>query len=130
MSVRRALNYVGRSSRQVIAALLLAGVAPLFAQQSIDSDMPEGQAGQIDEATYLRLRSEHIARLRGVLAGKDPAARGRAVRAMAAQEERVRAMLKSFKTSMGAAGLSGRIWTAIDRKSTRLNSSHIPLSRM
>src|ERR1051326_6281257 len=88
MSVRRALNHVGRSSRQVIAALLLAGVAPLFAQQSIDSDMPEGQAGQIDEATYLRLRSVHIARLRGVLAGKDPAARGRAIRAMAAQEER------------------------------------------
>ena len=53
-----------------------------------DPDRPRGSAGiapfaRIEEKEYLRLRAEHIARLRGMEPGKpfDPMARIRAIRA-------------------------------------------------
>src|SRR6266581_2153493 len=56
-----------------------------------DPDLPPFARGRIDEDTYLRLREEHIARLRGLEPDKpfDPAARGRAMRQMEGQESRL-----------------------------------------
>src|SRR2546427_3477736 len=56
-----------------------------------DPDLPRFAHGRIDEDTYLRLREEHIARLRGLELDKpfDSAARGRAIRQMEGQESRL-----------------------------------------
>jgi hypothetical protein len=55
-----------------------------------DPDLPAFMKGKIDKGEYLRLRAEHINRLRGVERGKpfDPGARGRAIRKMNRQEGR------------------------------------------
>src|SRR2546427_3148116 len=56
-----------------------------------DPDLPPFARGRIDEDTYLRLREEPIARLRGLELDKpfDSGARGRAIRQMEGQESRL-----------------------------------------
>jgi carboxypeptidase family protein/uncharacterized protein DUF4214 len=55
-----------------------------------DPDLPNFMTGKLDKENYLRLREEHINRLRGVEPGEpfDPTARVRAVREMNGQEGR------------------------------------------
>ncbi|HEY3025772.1 MAG TPA: carboxypeptidase regulatory-like domain-containing protein, partial [Pyrinomonadaceae bacterium] len=54
-----------------------------------DPDLPAFMAGKVDKEDYLRLRAEHINKLRGFERGKpfDPGARGRAIRELTRQEE-------------------------------------------
>src|ERR1041385_6059349 len=61
------------------------------AQQSgYDPDLPNFMTGKLDKEDYLRLREEHINRLRGIEPGEpfDPTARVRAIREMNRQEGR------------------------------------------
>ena len=53
-----------------------------------DPDLPAALRGKIDKAEYIRLREEHIHRLRGIEPGRpfDPEARGRAIVQMEDQE--------------------------------------------
>jgi len=57
-------------------------------QEGVDPDLPFFAQGRIDEAKYIRLRDEFIARLRGWDPDRpvDPAARLKAIRQMEAQE--------------------------------------------
>ena len=66
-----------------------------------DPDLPPFARGRIDEDTYLRLREEHIARLRGLEPDKpfDPAARGRAMQTMEDQQTRLRETANDFALS-------------------------------
>src|SRR5262249_16358244 len=52
--------------------------------EDADADLPPGMAWMIDKETYLRLRNEHISRLRGIEPGYllDPGLRTEAVRQM------------------------------------------------
>jgi hypothetical protein len=66
-----------------------------------DPDRPKFLRGNFDEAEYMRLREEHIARLRGVEPDKpfDPTARGRAINQMELQmAELAKAVEKSKGT--------------------------------
>lgn len=53
-------------------------------EEENDPDLPKGHRGNINEAAYLRLRDEYIARLRGIEPGHpfDQGARARAIRQM------------------------------------------------
>ena len=55
-----------------------------------DPDLPAFMAGKINKEDYLRRRTEHINKLRGIHRGRpvDPSARGRAIREMNRQEGR------------------------------------------
>src|SRR5947208_1417811 len=66
-----------------------------------DPDLPPFARRRIDEDTYLRLREEHIARLRGLEPDKpfDPAARGRAMQTMEDQQTRLRETANDFSLS-------------------------------
>jgi photosystem II stability/assembly factor-like uncharacterized protein len=59
-------------------------------QSGDDPDLPNFMTGKLDKEDYLRLREEHINRLRGIEPGEpfDPAARVRAIREMNRQEGR------------------------------------------
>src|ERR1044071_3946798 len=61
-------------------------------EEENEPDLPKGRRGNIDETTYLRLRDEYVARLRGIEPGRpfDPGARGRAIQQMN-QVEQLRA---------------------------------------
>ena len=58
-----------------------------------DPDLPEFMRGKTNDADYLRMREEHILRLRGFERGKpfDPYARSRAIRLMEGQKQRLAA---------------------------------------
>src|SRR5579859_204175 len=90
------------------------------AEDGSDPDMPTFRHGNIqvgmDEATYLKLRSEHIMRLRGLSdpSKVDPHARGNAIRMMEQQEVRQAQELKA-RTGVQDTGPppSGTTWTEI-----------------
>src|SRR2546425_5815986 len=71
------------------------------AEADSDPDLPPFARGRIDEETYLQLREEHIARLRGLEFDKpfDPAARGRAMHTMDDQQSRLRETANGFSLS-------------------------------
>jgi photosystem II stability/assembly factor-like uncharacterized protein len=71
-------------------------IAPLSAQErgrdTDDPDLPTSMQGKIDKRLYLRRRSEHIAKLRGIFDknNRRGLARGRAIRQMEQQEKNIR----------------------------------------
>jgi hypothetical protein len=85
-----------------------------------DPDMPTFRHGnvkiQMDESTYLKLRAEHIMRLRGLSdpSKVDPHARGNAIRTLEQQETR---QMQEMKSRMGIPDTgpppSGTTWTEI-----------------
>ena len=84
-----------------LALLPFTSSVRLAAQQ--DPDLPAAAQGRIDKATYLRLRAEHTAMLRGLKTPVPPYARSQAIRAL---EKQQRAFAKD-------ASLSGLAWTPI-----------------
>src|SRR5215472_17227840 len=79
-------------------------------------DIPRIARGHISEGEYLRLRDQHLGRLRGVddLA-RNPQARSQAIRKMEGQEQSLR---RQRAAAAGAAGhaainLLGPTWTAL-----------------
>src|SRR2546425_305864 len=83
-----------------------------------DPDLPARQHGNLDKATYLRLRDEYIARRRGVEPGWpfDPTARTRAIQQMEEQEaQRLPddSWAGKLKSLFGLVPEAGGTWTAI-----------------
>src|SRR6266705_340603 len=124
----------------VAAGLLLVGsAAGVITNEGDDPDRPRFAGGTFDEANYLKLRAEYIARLRGYEPGKafDIGLRKRAIDVMAGQEsDRNNAAKTSLmqpqvfdwtpigptpipngQTQTTTAAVSGRV-TAIDVKPT------------
>src|SRR2546430_1477404 len=88
------------------SALLFAAT---FTVSDSDPDMPKVGVS-IDRSEYLRLRTEHIAKLRGVEKGKrfDPGARGRAIQQLNRQEGRAASSIATIAGAfVGGPGSSG-----------------------
>ena len=82
-----------------------------------DPDLPHRGHG-IDKATYMRLRDEYTARLRGIEPGRphDPTARGRAIEQMERQQSMLAARDSLLGRKAGFFGFSpeaGPVWTAL-----------------
>src|SRR6516164_2923526 len=83
-----------------------------------DPDMPAFLRGKIDEQTYLRLRAEYIARIRGIDLHHppDPHLRMNAIRTMEQQEQRLYGH-KPLSRAPGASGsivpLTSPVWTEL-----------------
>ncbi len=86
------------------SALLFAAS---FTVSDSDPDMPKVGVS-IDRSEYLRLRAEHIAKLRGVEKGKrfDPSARGRAIQQLNRQEGRPENSIATITAGLGGSGSS------------------------
>lgn len=85
-------------------------------QMTSDGDNPDIPSGiAVDEATYFRLRNEHLRLLRGIpdlIA--NPRARFDAVRQMERQERLMRDQMKSLAPGAGAAALNlAPVWTSL-----------------
>src|SRR6266705_4688284 len=94
----------------VAAGLLLVGSAMgVITDEGNDPDRPRF-AGTFDEANYIKLRAEYIARLRGYEPGKafDISLRNRAIDVMAGQESERNAAAKASPLQPQAFD-----WTAI-----------------
>src|SRR5580765_7766947 len=63
------------------------GVVAAAGDEEMDADLPPRLNGLIDKETYMRLRAEHIARLRGIEPGEpfDPSLRGAAIEQLETQ---------------------------------------------
>jgi len=94
----------------ILVALM---VCTQWAPAQEDPDMPAGAQGKMDPSTYLLMRAQHTARLRGLEAGHLPkaAARGLAIRQMEEQERNLRAAASA--RGGGVVPLSSPVWTAI-----------------
>ena len=81
--------------------------AATFTVSDSDPDMPNVGVS-IDRSEYLRLRAEHIAKLRGVEKGKrfDPGARGRAIEQLNRQEGRAANSIATITAGLGGSGSS------------------------
>jgi hypothetical protein len=101
--------------------------------EDYDPDLPEFMKGKIDKEEYLRLRAEHINRLRGIERGKpfDPGARGRAIRRMNRQEGRPDETTSTTKAinllSTDNNSLSGAFGDLLNSKSPISNSLWKPI---
>jgi photosystem II stability/assembly factor-like uncharacterized protein len=87
-------------------------------EEENDPDLPEMAIGKINKAEYLALRSEHIARLRGIEPGKpfDPTWRIKAIQQMEEQEAALRA--RNYRIELGFSHLGiepmiGGAWNPI-----------------
>src|ERR1700740_179479 len=96
------MNRHGLVSSLYLGLLLFA--APGTSPAEGDPDLPPLARGRIDKATYLRLRGEHVATLRGLQTPVPAYARIKAIRSLE-QQQRERAKL--------AAALSGLVWAPI-----------------
>ncbi|HKP46189.1 MAG TPA: hypothetical protein VJT50_06275, partial [Pyrinomonadaceae bacterium] len=91
------------ASRNELPAIIDANAD---SEEENDPDLPKGRSSNIDEAAYLRLRGEYIARLRGVEPGRpfDPGARGRAVQQMnQVEKQRVDQLKGSYFNKLTSA---------------------------
>jgi photosystem II stability/assembly factor-like uncharacterized protein len=92
------------------AVILSLLIVPLSAQQrgreTDDPDLPATMQGKIDKRLYLRRRSEHIAKLRGIFDknNRRGLARGRAIRRMEQQERNAR-QTGSNPLKIGSSGV-------------------------
>jgi photosystem II stability/assembly factor-like uncharacterized protein len=73
-----------RTASLCLMLLLLAAPGAIRAQE--DPDLPPGAGRHIDKATYLRLRGEHVATLRGLKTPVPANARAKAIRTLEQQE--------------------------------------------
>ncbi|HYL06259.1 MAG TPA: hypothetical protein VE075_09470 [Thermoanaerobaculia bacterium] len=87
-----------------LCLVLLAIVAPRTVAAQHDPDLPAAASGRIDKATYLRLRADHVATLRGLKTPVPPHARSIAIRSLE-QQERAR--------TRADPRLSTLVWTPI-----------------
>ncbi len=85
-----------------------------------DPDLPPGMRGAIDKETYLRMRAEQIAALRGIdlehPENNDPGARGRAIQQMEQQESNLsgqNTFLGRLAAVFGVSSAVGGTWTAL-----------------
>jgi MBG domain (YGX type)/Bacterial Ig-like domain (group 3)/Carboxypeptidase regulatory-like domain len=111
-----------------------------------DPDLPGFMAGKIDKEEYLRLREEHVNKLRGIVPGRpfDPSWRGKAIQEMNQQEGRPE-NTNSFNSnsSKSATGnlvewfgpntpSSGTVWSSIGPSplpnGQTFNTNNIPVS--
>src|SRR5262249_21453874 len=78
--------------------------------EDADADLPPGMAWMIDKETYLRLRNEHISRLRGIEPGYllDPGLRTEAVRQMDRQMA-----LQSLRRELAPNTPEAAAWTPL-----------------
>lgn len=104
----------------VIGSSRKTGGATDLEEDETAPDFPKGRRGNIDESAYLRLRDEHVARLRGIEPGRpfDSGARGRAIRQMErAQTLRAESSKNSFFNKLasvfGSETPLASIWTEL-----------------
>jgi len=109
------LTKAGKLIKQLFVPATQASSARLNLKDDDEADDPDRPSflhGTIDNATYLRMREEYTALLRGFEFGKpfDPTARGRAISQM---EQQTRETVEAAKKGKVRPEISGTTWTSI-----------------
>lgn len=93
-----------------------------------DPDLPPGLLGKVDKGTYLRLREEYFATIRGIDLNNppDPRIRMRAIRTMEQQEQRIQQLRRESAAQGAAAGTIAPFSPPSSTTWTELGPSPIP----
>jgi len=85
------------------------------ADEASDPDLPAGLAGNVDAATYLKMRAEYIGRLRGIDPDNppNPQLRVNAIRTLEQQEQQLRDMERAARSAGGMGPFTPGSWTEL-----------------